>query len=150
LLADLPAGVTQLPAEAYRDAILAACASANDVILVAASMSGIFLPLAAESQRVSKVVYEAGMIPPLGISPMQMVRSDMSMFNPAWVGKDPTRDVAVAREFLFRDCLVAPVIMELVCKRADGGHGLGQGLKPAVSSEQVVGNSETIGLALSW
>jgi Alpha/beta hydrolase family len=104
LLADLPSGVTQLPAEAYRDAILTACASANDVILVAASMSGIFLPLAAESQRVSKVVYEAGMIPPLGISPMRMVRSDMSMFNPAWVGKDPTRDVAVAREFLFHDC----------------------------------------------
>jgi serine/threonine protein kinase len=49
--------------------ILVSCvSSANDVILVAASMSGIFLPLAAESHRVSKVVYEAGMIPPLGIS----------------------------------------------------------------------------------
>jgi pimeloyl-ACP methyl ester carboxylesterase len=110
LQADLPAGVTQLPAEAYRDAILAACASANDVILVAASMSGIFLPMAAESERVRKVVYEAGMILPLGISPMQMVRSDLSMFNPAWIGKDPTRDASVAREFLFHDC--SPEIAE--------------------------------------
>jgi hypothetical protein len=83
LLADLPAGVTQLPADAYRNAILAACESANNVILVAASMSGIFLPLAAESPCVSKVVDEAGMVPPIGISPMQMVRSDLSMFNPA-------------------------------------------------------------------
>lgn len=104
LLADLPAGVTQLPAETYRDAILAACAEANDVILVAASMSGIFLPLTAESDRVRKVVYEAGMIPPIGISPMQMVRSDMSMFNPSWIGKDPTRDTQAARDFLFHDC----------------------------------------------
>jgi pimeloyl-ACP methyl ester carboxylesterase len=104
LLADLPAGVTQLPWEDYRDAILAACAGVDDVILVGASMSGIFLPLAAESGRVSKMVFEAGMIPPTGISPLQMVRSDPAMFNPEWIGKDPTRDAAVAREFLFHDC----------------------------------------------
>ena len=104
LLADLPAGVTQLPAHAFCDAILASCASADDVILVAHSMSGLFLPLVAQSPRVRKVVYEAAMIPPLGISPMQMVRSNPSMFNPEWVGKDPTRDARVAREFLFHDC----------------------------------------------
>jgi|SRR5215472_907002 len=67
-------------------------------------MSGIFLPLAAESPLVKKVVYEAGMIPRLGVSPMQMVRSDLSMFNPARIGKDPTRDAGDAREFLFHDC----------------------------------------------
>jgi pimeloyl-ACP methyl ester carboxylesterase len=104
LLADLPAGVTQLPWQDYRDAILAACGSATEVILVGASMSGIFLPLVAESERVRKMVFEAGMIPPLGISPLAMVRSDSTMFNPAWIGKDPTRDPAVAREFLFHDC----------------------------------------------
>ncbi len=104
LVADLPAGVTQLPWEDYRDAILATCGSATDVILVGASMSGIFLPLVAESERVRKMVFEAGMIPPLGISPLAMVRSDLAMFNPAWIGKDPTRDAAVAREFLFHDC----------------------------------------------
>jgi pimeloyl-ACP methyl ester carboxylesterase len=110
LLADLPAGVTHLPADVYRDVILASCASANDVILVGASMSGIFLPLAAESERVRKVVYEAGMIPRLGISPMQIVHSDPAMFNPAWIGKDPIRDAGVAREFLFHDC--SPEIAE--------------------------------------
>jgi len=105
LLADLPAGVTQLPWKEYSDAILAACGSAKNVIVVGASMSGIFLPLvAAQSRCVRKMVFEAGMIPPLGISPLQMVRSDVSMFNPAWIGKDPTRDPAVAREFLFHDC----------------------------------------------
>lgn len=104
LVPDLPAGVTQLPWHDYRDVILAACGSATDVILVGASMSGIFLPLAAESERVRKMVFEAGMIPPLGISPLAMVRSDLTMFNPAWIGKDPTRDPAVAREFLFHDC----------------------------------------------
>jgi pimeloyl-ACP methyl ester carboxylesterase len=105
LLADLPAGVTELPWQDYADAILAACGSATNVILVGASMSGMFLPLvAAQSDRVSKIVFEAGMIPPLGISPMEMVRRDMSMFNPAWIGKDPTRDPAIAREFLYHDC----------------------------------------------
>lgn len=105
LLADLPAGVTQLPWQGYSDAILGACGAAKDVILVGASMSGIFLPLvAARSNRVSKMVFEAGMIPQLGIAALQMVRSDMSMFNPAWIGKDPTRDPAIAREFLFHDC----------------------------------------------
>ena len=105
LLADLPAGVTQLPWQDYSDAILAACGSVDEVIVVGASMSGIFLPLvAARSDRVSKMVFEAGMIPPLGISPLQMVRSEVSMFNPAWIGKDPTRDHAIAREFLFHDC----------------------------------------------
>ena len=56
-------------------------------------MSGIFLPLVAErSNRVSKMVFEAGMIRPLGIAPLQMVRSDVSMFNPAWIGKDPATE----------------------------------------------------------
>jgi len=105
LLADLPAGVTQLSWQDYCEAILAACGSADDVILVGASMSGIFLPLvAARSDRVSKMVFEAGMIPALGIAPLQMVRNDLSMFNPAWIGKDPTRDYAIAQEFLFHDC----------------------------------------------
>lgn len=67
-------------------------------------MSGIFLPLAAESDRVRKVVYVAGMTPRPGISPMQVVRSDDSVFNPAWIGKDPIRDANVARESLFHDC----------------------------------------------
>jgi pimeloyl-ACP methyl ester carboxylesterase len=97
--------VTELPWQDYADAILAACGSASSVILVGASMSGMFLPLAAtQSDRVSKMVFEAGMIPPLGISPMEMVRRDMSMFNPDWIGKDPTRDPAIAREFLYHDC----------------------------------------------
>jgi pimeloyl-ACP methyl ester carboxylesterase len=105
LLADLPAGVTQLPWQDYSSAILDACGSAKDVILVGASMSGIFLPLVAtQSEGISKMVFEAGMIPVLGISPLEMVRSDRSMFNPAWIGKDPTRDPAIAREFLFHDC----------------------------------------------
>lgn len=83
LLADLPPGVTQLSWQEYSDAILAVCGSAKNVILVGASMSGIFLPLvAARSQCVSKMVFEAGMIPPLGISPMQMVRSDVSNVHP--------------------------------------------------------------------
>ena len=105
LLADLPAGVTQLPWQDYADAILTACGSAKDIILVGASMSGIFLPLvASQSNHISKMVFEAALIPSLGISPLQMVRSDPSMFNPAWIGKDPTRDHTVAREFLFHDC----------------------------------------------
>jgi pimeloyl-ACP methyl ester carboxylesterase len=104
-MADLPSGVTQFSWEHYSDAILETCGSAQNVILVGASMAGIFLPLvAANSDRVSKMVFEAGMIPSLGISPLEMVRSDSSMFNPAWIGKDPTRDPAVAREFLFHDC----------------------------------------------
>jgi pimeloyl-ACP methyl ester carboxylesterase len=111
LLADLPAGVTQCTWQEYCEAVLDACQSANDVILVGHSMSGIFLPLvAAGSKRVSKMVFEAAMIPPMGIALLEMVRSDVSIFNPAWIGKDPTRDHDVAREFLFHDC--SPEITE--------------------------------------
>jgi pimeloyl-ACP methyl ester carboxylesterase len=105
VLADLPAGVTQLPWQDYSDTIIAACGSAHDVVLVGASMSGLFLPLVASScDRVRKMVFEAGMIPPLGIAPLQMVRSEAAIFNPNWIGKDPTRDHTAAREFLFHDC----------------------------------------------
>lgn len=105
LLVDLPAGVNEFAWEDYRAAILAACAGAHDVTVVATSMSCIFLPLVAESDRIGKMIYVCGMIAPLGISPMEMVRREISsMFNPEWVGKDPTRDPAVAREFLFHDC----------------------------------------------
>ena len=111
LLADLPAGVTQIPWDDYHDTILSACGSASDVVLVGTSMSGIFLPLAADSDRVRKTIYIAGMIPPLGISPMQMVRRELQeMFNPDWVGRDPTRDPVAAREFLFHDC--SPEVQE--------------------------------------
>ena len=48
LLADLPAGVTQLPWQDYSDATIAACSAADDVILGGTSLSGIFLPLVAE------------------------------------------------------------------------------------------------------
>jgi pimeloyl-ACP methyl ester carboxylesterase len=104
LLADLPAGVTDRSWQDYAEVILAACGTATNVILVAASMSCLFLPLVGQSDRVSKMVYEAGPIALLDTSPLAAIRSDTSMFNPRWIGKDPTKDLAIAKEFLFHDC----------------------------------------------
>ncbi len=44
------------------------------------------------------------MIPQVGKSFLQQYQTSPEMMCPDWVGKDPTKDDAVALQFLFHDC----------------------------------------------
>ena len=74
-----------------------------DVVCVGHSASGMYLPLVAERWLPRRMVFLAAVIPRPGISIMDQVRTDPSIFNPAWIGKNPMDD-EVALEFVFHDC----------------------------------------------
>jgi pimeloyl-ACP methyl ester carboxylesterase len=74
-----------------------------DVVCVAHSASGVYLPLVAQRWRPRQMVFLAALIPRPGISIIEQFRADPSMFNPAWIGKDPRSD-EVAIEFVYHDC----------------------------------------------
>ena len=74
-----------------------------DVVCVAHSASGMYLPLVAERWLPRRMVFLAALIPRPGISIIDQHRADPSMFNPAWVGQNPMDD-EVALEFVFHDC----------------------------------------------
>lgn len=72
-------------------------------VCVAHSASGMYLPLVAERWGPRRMVFLAALIPRPGLSIIGQYRADPSMFNPAWVGKNPMED-EVALEFVFHDC----------------------------------------------
>jgi pimeloyl-ACP methyl ester carboxylesterase len=74
-----------------------------DVVCVAHSASGIYLPLIAEQWLPRRMVFLAAVVPRPGMSFIEQFRADPSMFNPAWVGQDPNDD-KVALDFVFHDC----------------------------------------------
>jgi pimeloyl-ACP methyl ester carboxylesterase len=75
----------------------------SEVFCVAHSAGGMFLPLLAEIWQPRQMVFLAALIPRPGISIIDQFRADPSMFQPAWVGKDPMND-DVALEFVYHDC----------------------------------------------
>jgi pimeloyl-ACP methyl ester carboxylesterase len=62
-----------------------------------------YLPLVADRSPLRRMVFLAALIPRPGLSFMDQFRADPSMFNPAWIGKNPMED-EVALEFLYHDC----------------------------------------------
>jgi pimeloyl-ACP methyl ester carboxylesterase len=74
-----------------------------DVVCVAHSAGGMYLPLVAERWRPRRMVFLAALVPRPGISIVEQFRADASMFNPAWAGQNPNDD-RVAVEFVFHDC----------------------------------------------
>ena len=75
----------------------------KEVVMVAHSAGGMYLPLVAERWPPRRMVFLAAVIPRPGLSMMDQFRSDPSMMNPAWAGKNPSDD-KVALEFTFHDC----------------------------------------------
>jgi pimeloyl-ACP methyl ester carboxylesterase len=75
----------------------------TDVISVAHSASGMYLPLIAERWTPRRMVFLAAVVPCPGISIIEQYRADPSMFNPAWVGQNPLDD-KVALDFVYHDC----------------------------------------------
>lgn len=75
----------------------------SDVVCVAHSAAGMFLPILAAIWQPRQMVFLAALIPRPGISVIEQFRADPSMFQPGWVGKDPMND-DVALEFVYHDC----------------------------------------------
>jgi len=75
----------------------------REIVYVAHSASGMYLPLLAERRPPRRMVFLAALIPRPGMSMMDQYRADPSMFNPDWIGKNPMDD-KVALEFTLHDC----------------------------------------------
>ena len=75
----------------------------SEVVCVAHSASGMYLPLVADRWPLRRMVFLAALIPRPGLSVMDQFRADPSMFNSAWIGKNPMED-GVALEFVYHDC----------------------------------------------
>jgi hypothetical protein len=74
-----------------------------EVVCVAHSASGMYLPIVAQQWRPRRMIFLAALIPQPGRSIIEQFNSDPSMFNPAWIGKNPMDD-SVALEFVYHDC----------------------------------------------
>jgi len=74
-----------------------------DIVCLAHSASGMYLPLVADRVALRRMVFLAAAIPRPGLSIRDELRADPSIFNPAWIGKNPMDD-DVAVEFVFHDC----------------------------------------------
>jgi hypothetical protein len=68
------------------------------------STSGLFLPLVRDYARVARLVYLAAAIPQLGESFLSQFKKSPDIYKPDFVGKDPTKDAALALHFFFHDC----------------------------------------------
>jgi pimeloyl-ACP methyl ester carboxylesterase len=77
--------------------------SPADVVCVAHSASGMYLPLIAERWSPRRMVFLAALVPRPGVSIIEQYWADPSMFNPLWVSKNPMED-DVALKFVFHDC----------------------------------------------
>jgi pimeloyl-ACP methyl ester carboxylesterase len=77
---------------------------ASDVVVVAHSASGLFLPLVPAHRKVRYLVFLAAVIPKIGASLLDQFRAEPDMMSPDWVGKDPTASDEIAMRFLFHDC----------------------------------------------
>ena len=89
----------------YAEAVTAVLRQLSDPpIVVAHSVSGLFLPLVAKQRPVARMVFLAATIPQVGKSALQQLQSDPDMIWPEWIGKDPTKDAQLAMKFLFHDC----------------------------------------------
>ena len=73
------------------------------MVCVAHSASGMYLPIVAEQFRPRRMIFLAALIPQPGRSIIEQFNADPSMFNPAWIGKNPMDD-SVALEFVYHDC----------------------------------------------
>lgn len=101
----LPTDNPDAETDFYAKAILSSIPdNSGEVVLVGHSASGYFLPLVAERRQVQRMVFLAAIIPQMGVSFVDQLRVDSTILHPDWIGKDPSKDDAVALHFLFHDC----------------------------------------------
>lgn len=88
-------------------------------VVVAHSGAGMLLAVLAMALNATRQIFLAAAIPDATRSLMTEVTDDaLAMFDPEWIGKDPTVDTDVARRFLFHDCNEATVEWALTTLRA--------------------------------
>ena len=90
-------------AETIIQALRASGQRPTDVVCVAHSASGMYLPIVAGQWRPRRMIFLAALIPQPGRSIIEQFNADPSMFNAAWIGKYPMDD-NVALEFVYHDC----------------------------------------------
>jgi len=90
-------------AEALVEELAQSECRSSEVVCVAHSAAGMFLPLLATIWPPRRMVFLAAVIPRPGISIIDQFRADPSMFQPGWVGKNHMDD-DVALEFIYHDC----------------------------------------------
>ncbi len=90
-------------AETIVNALERSAMNRADVICVAHSASGMYLPLIAERWPPRRMVFLAALVPRPGMSIIEQHKADDSMFNPAWERQNPA-DEKVALEFVYHDC----------------------------------------------
>ena len=146
LAVNLPTSDPQASATRYADAIVEALDQADydirDVVLVAHSVSGIFLPIVAARRPINHVVFLAALVPKPGTSIIEQFRAHPEMLNAEWIGKNPMDD-DVARRFLFHDCAPNVVDWALTTRELMFAQGAMTevcplGIWPSVSSSYVV------------
>lgn len=101
---DLPADQPEWLAEDYAEFLAAQLDLSSRPIVAAHSGSGILLPAIARKLDAVRMVWLAAYVPRPGVSLLDEIRNSTAMFNPEWVGQDPTTDDVVAAHFLFHDC----------------------------------------------
>jgi pimeloyl-ACP methyl ester carboxylesterase len=102
---DLPTDKPEARAAQYAQVIGESLKNSKEAaIAVATSASGMFLPFVPQYADIERIVFLAAVVPESGKSMMERFQAHPEMFNPDWVGKDPTRDPEVPKRFLFHDC----------------------------------------------
>lgn len=77
-------------------------------VVVAHSGAGLVLPAAARALGAARQVWLAAAVPDEHHALSETMRADpAAMFNPEWVGQDPTTDPVLAAYFLFHDADLA-------------------------------------------
>lgn len=73
-------------------------------VVLGHSGAGLLVPAVSQALDARWMVWLAAYIPAAGRSLAAEAQHETAMFNPEWVGVDPTRDDAAAVYFLFHDC----------------------------------------------
>jgi pimeloyl-ACP methyl ester carboxylesterase len=115
---DLPDDRPELEADDYAELMRNQIGGAEGSIVVAHSGSGVLLPAAARVFGGQRQVWLAAWVPHPRASFNDEVDDHVDeAFNPAWIGKDPTADAAVAAHFLYHDCDWASLEWALTTRR---------------------------------
>ena len=91
-------------AEFFASSVVRQMPAGEPPVVVAHSSAGLILPVVPEFMEVARLVYLAAVIPKPQTSLGAQFNEWNEMFQPNWLGKDPVRNPAVARDFLFHDC----------------------------------------------
>jgi pimeloyl-ACP methyl ester carboxylesterase len=111
---DLPCEDGSACFDVYADVVCASLAGCgNDVVLVGHSLGGHIVPLVAARRSVRHLVYLCGVVPEIGRSLLDQLRSEPNTLNPLWQKAVSEADVQtrtawldldIAQRVLFHDC----------------------------------------------